>query len=116
MPKPGTVFQPLGDGYHFWVVISKERKGHVLVVNVTDVKHAPDSPCILQPGDHPNITKPSAVRYKDAQAFSAMNIDQQIVDGSYIRQLPDCSPQVLQRIIAGAKKADDLTLKLLNYL
>ena len=34
----------------------------------------------------------------------------------YLRQLDDCSPELVKRIVAGAKQADDLTLKFLDYL
>jgi hypothetical protein len=48
--------------------------------------------------------------------FDSAKIDKLCAQGSYLRQLDDCSPELVKRIVAGAKQADDLTLKLLDYL
>ena len=116
MPQPGSVFQLVGDGHHCWIVISLVRNGTVLAVNITDVKHSPDSPCKLNVGDHPHITKPSVAYFRKAREFDAQSIDREIQAGIAVRQLPDCRPDVLQRIIDGAKIADDLTCRFLEYL
>ena len=116
MPQPGTVFQLVGDGHHFWVVISPVKNGNVLAINITDVQHSPDSPCKLNVGDHPNITKPSVAFYRKAREFDAQAIDREIQSGAAVRQLADCRPDVLQRMIDGAKTADDLTCRFLEYL
>jgi hypothetical protein len=117
MAKIGTVFQIVPEGgNHFWIVISREKKGLVLAVNTTDAIKCPDSPCKLNSADHPAITKPSAIIYRCAREFEAAKIDKLCAEGRYIRQLADCSEVLIQRIITGAKQADDLTLKLLDYL
>jgi hypothetical protein len=117
MAKVGTVFQIVPDGgNHFWIVISKEKRGMVLAVNSTDATKCPDSPCKINIGDHPAIIKPSAIIYRYAREFVSSKIDELCAKGSYLRQLDDCSPEVVKRIVAGAKQADDLTLKLLDYL
>src|SRR6266850_2129085 len=111
MPRPGTVFQIIPEGgNHFWIIISKEKDGLVLAVNTTDVRHCPDSACKVQVRDHPAITKPSAIYYRKAREFEASKIDALCAEGDLVRQLDDCSSVLLQRIISGAKKADDLTL------
>lgn len=117
MPTPGTVFQlRLDGGNHFWVVISAPRNGKILAVNVTDARNAPDSPCQINCGDHPEITKPSVIFYRKSREFDAAMVDAQIADGRAVRKLADCSPELLQRIIDGAKAADDFTIRLLDYL
>lgn len=117
MPKPGTVFQlRLDGGNHFWVVISEPRNEKILAVNVTDAKNSPDSPCRLDHRDHPEITKPSAIFYRKSREFDAAMVDAQIADGRVVRKLADCSPELLQRIIDGARAADDFTIRLLDYL
>src|SRR5258706_478217 len=100
MPKPGTVFQliPEGDN-HFWIVVSRERHGLVLAVNTTDAEKCPDSPCKINVGDHPSITKPSSIYYRKAREFDGRKIDKELANGRYVRRLPDCSPLILQRII-----------------
>lgn len=105
MPIPGTVFQVIPEGgNHFWVVISKPINGNVLVVNITDADHCPDSTCTLHIGDHPIITKESVVYYRKSREFTATAIDAQIAEGTMVRKLDDCSSEVLNRIIEGARK------------
>jgi hypothetical protein len=75
-----------------------------------------NSPCHFNVGEHPTITKQSCVFYKKARTFDAINVDAQLADGQYVRQLPDYPLPLVNRIIEGAKMADDLTLKFLDYL
>ena len=116
MPAPGTVFQLKGDDFHRWVIVSGIKDGKVLAVNITDETNCPDSPCKLKKGDHSSLTKDSAVFYKKAREFSAAAIDQELKSGANIRALDNCSAEVLDRIIKGAAKADDLTPRLREYL
>ena len=117
MPIPGTAFQVIPEGgNHFWVLISPVKNGRVLAVNITDVEHCPDSPCVLEIGDHPAITKRSVLYYRQAREFEAAKIDTLIAGGVQVRKLADCSNAVLARMIQGAKVADDLTCRFLEYL
>jgi len=76
MAQLGTVFQIIPEGgNHFWFVISHEKDGLLLAVNVTDAVNCPDSTCVLNPGDHPAIVKPSAVYYRKARLFESQKID-----------------------------------------
>jgi hypothetical protein len=114
MPSPGTAFWPIGA--HPWVVISRTIKGKVLAVNITDSDHIPNSPCKLNVGDHPCISKPSAIYYKKAREFDAAKIDQELISGKKVNPLAPCSQSLLNRIIRGAKDSDDLPPKFLDYL
>jgi hypothetical protein len=117
MANPGTVFQLIPEGgNHFWVVISKEQDGMVLAVNTTDARKCPDSPCILEVREHPTIIKRTAIIYRKAREFESLKIDREIASGTYVRRLEDCSHVLLQRIINGAKVANDLTFRLRGYL
>ena len=117
MPTPGTVFQVVPEGgNHFWVVISPTKNGLVLAINITDGRHCPDSPCVIEIGEHPIVTKQSVAYYRKAREFDAAKIDAFLTAGVQLRRLPDCSPILLARIIAGAKVADDLTFRFLQYL
>ena len=117
MPEPGTVFQIVPEGSnHYWVVISTPRDGKVLIVNITDERHCPDSPCKVAIGEHPSVDKASAVYYRKARVFEAARIDEQLQNPTLVRQLENCTPELLQKIIDGARKAEDLTLRFLDYL
>jgi hypothetical protein len=117
MPTPGTVFQVIPEGgNHFWIVISAPKNGRVLAVNITDAKNCPHSPCIIEIGEHPAVTMQSAVYYRKAREFEGVKIDEFIATGENIRRLADCSPVLLERIIDGARKSDELTFRFLSYL
>lgn len=117
MPRPGTVFQivPEGDN-HFWVVISAPLNGMVLAVNITDIENCPDSPCKIAIGEHECVRKESAVHYRKAREFDEGMVDLQLQNPELVRQLQECSPDLLRKIVEGAKNADDLTLRFLDYL
>lgn len=114
MPSPGTAFWPAGA--HPWVVISRTIKGKVLAVNLTGVDNCPDSPCKVNVGDHPSIKKPSAIFYRKAREFEAAKIDHELSSGVNAKKLAPCSKELLNRIIRGARQADDLTARFRDYL
>lgn len=120
MPDIGTCFQLLlndeTEENHFWIVISKPLDGRVLVANLTDEEHCPKSPCCFEADEHPIIKKTSVIYYYKARTFEAAAIDAQLKSHRHIRRLPSFSPELVQRIIEGAKIAEDLTIKLLKYL
>ena len=97
MAKPGTVFQIRGQGYHFWVIISKPLDGKVLMVNVTDKENCPDSPCHLDSTDHPAFTKPCAIFYRLARTPEEKNVDRELASQQQVRQLADCSESSMAR-------------------
>jgi hypothetical protein len=118
MAFAGTMFRLAEHlvGSHYWLVISEPLSGKVLCVNITDGMNCPDSPCHLSIGEHSCITKPSAIVYRRAREFSAEIIAAEKNNPRDLEFFDDASPAMLSRIIAGAKIADDLTARLLDYL
>jgi hypothetical protein len=116
MPCLGTIFRLKGDRFHRWIVISEPKNGKVLCVSVIDESKCPDSPCKIKIGDHACITKPSSISYFHAREFGADAIDRELAAGTNVESWANCSQQLVARIITGAKKADDLTAKFLDYL
>jgi hypothetical protein len=111
----GLVFQPLAEGCHPWIIISEERDGKVLAVNITDVSGFNNPTCVLGIGDHPIVTKPSAVYYKIAQEFIVTKLEKNLK--KYCTVHKDlCSNEVLARIIEGALIDEDFTPRLREYL
>jgi hypothetical protein len=98
----GTVFQPLGEGYHPWFVISdKDGEDYVLAVNISDHAKHPDANCILLKGEHPAVTKDSSVMFRFAQAFKATPATEKEL-AKYATMFPDCPTELLDRMIAVA--------------
>jgi hypothetical protein len=117
MPEPGTVFQIVPEGgNHFWVVISAELNGKILAVNITDEGHCPDSPCKVAVGEHPRLVKASVAYYRKAREFEAVKVDEQLQNPTLVRRLENCSPELLRKIVEGARNAEDLTFRFLDYL
>lgn len=50
----------------------------MVVVNATDLAHAPDKSCILRAGDHPMIRKDSAMYYDLAELISIESLKRRI--------------------------------------
>ena len=109
----GIVFiTPIKRG-HPWFVISDALQGEVLTVNITDAAFE-DSTCILQPGDHACVIKPSAVRYRSAKAWRVQELQKNLAL-CYVH--PDlASAELLKRIIDGGLKSEDLFGKFLKFL
>jgi hypothetical protein len=111
----GTVFQLIGDAFHFWVVASDPKDGKVLALNITDGNKAPDSPCQIATGEDGFVTKPSAAYYKKAREFPVEALQDELRRGQNIRTVGQCSAPLLEKMITGAKQADDFTTKFLAY-
>ena len=110
----GTAFQITGDAFHYWIVVA-EKNGQVLALNLTDVKNCSHSPCIFRTGEHPIITKDSAVNYRKAREFSAAKLQEEFGRGTNVKPLSSFDDSLTKRMIEGAQRSDDLTARLLNY-
>lgn len=90
---------------HLWVVLTTPSGSSKSVcVNLSSYRNAfCDKTVVLEPGDHPFITKRSVVRYGDAAELDmkkldiALNSDLNIV----CIQKEACSHELLERIIHG---------------
>ncbi|MEI7730759.1 MAG: hypothetical protein WCO56_14390 [Verrucomicrobiota bacterium] len=112
----GTAFQLVGDSNHPWFVVSKVMGNKVLAVNITDAEKCSDRSCLIGVAEHPIVTKPSAVFYKKAREFDAKKLEKELDKGLNVRRLEKCEQRLLERIIQGALKSDDLTAKFLRYV
>ena len=61
--KPGTVFQLVGSENHPRIILSNPSRGYVLVCNLSDRRKWPESPCLIDLGEHEWVTKDSAVPF-----------------------------------------------------
>jgi CTP:molybdopterin cytidylyltransferase MocA len=110
MPNAGDTFlaQPNSSSKpHLYVVISnpENNAGNVIHVNLTSKKEWSDCSCVLQPGDHPFVTRETVVNYASATMCEAVYIDQAMGPTFYPRALFPNTPvsnEVLERIQLGA--------------
>ncbi len=107
--QPGDVFRPRALGSHVHIVVSAvTAQGKVLTVNWTSLdKECLDDACVLQPGDHPHIRHASAVAYSRRELRDAGKLRQAIAAG-LLEVLPRLSPEVFQRVVAGAHRSKEL--------
>ena len=111
----GTVFQPLAEGMHPWFIISDERDGKVLAVNISDADKHPESTCFLFRDEHESVKKDSGVFYRQAMLMEVTKLKKDLKQ--YCTVFPDCPEEILKRIIAGALHEDSgLALKYRKYL
>lgn len=80
MIRIGATFDLIGDESHLRIVLSNPdpKTKLVLVCNITDQRHDPDSGLVLQVGDHPRITKPSVIAIRRLAELPAAGFDRAI--------------------------------------
>jgi hypothetical protein len=68
---------------HLWIILTPPREdGTAVCVSVTSWKFDCDKTVILEPGDHPFITKKSIVHFEDARFIPLERVEQLIVTGT----------------------------------
>ncbi len=94
---------------HLWVIISDPELDpeNVVIVNLTDATKFSDQTCILRPGDHADLTKPSCVAYGFAKITSVAALKKVQQCGSISLTTP-ASPEMLDKILKGAQDGDEL--------
>jgi hypothetical protein len=94
---------------HLYVVCSDPTLDaeHVVLVNFTTFEQEEESCCIVNPGEHPFITRKSCIRYKDARIAATVALRKLLDLGQMNRREP-VSGDLLTRIRNGASESDFL--------
>ena len=101
---PGVCFQIQGDGYHLKVVVTfPDKDANVLLFGLTGVENVNDRLCVFDAGDHPFITKPSAIAYRRRWLLPYSGFDASRL--KFHQRFP-C--EHLVRIIEGAHLSEEL--------
>lgn len=105
--------RPWDDRRHLYIVItaSESNPKNLMLLPCVETRTdwSRDLSCTLEPGDHPFLKSPSVVNYRDAIAISPAGLDELIVRG-HGRVKESVSPEVLARIIEGARRSPNLDL------
>ena len=82
---PGTVLRPKAVGAHAFVIIGLTLdQRHVLATAWTSLDdECPDDECILGPGDHEEIDRPSALALSRARLWDAGKLKQAVEAGLF---------------------------------
>jgi hypothetical protein len=92
---------------HLWVVISdplSDPSDPVVIVNLTSRTADKDPTCIVNPGEHPFVTHPTVVNYRDAKAVSNTDLEH-LLGLNHLHSHEPLSPVVLSRIREGAARS-----------
>ena len=111
--KPGaTLLIPSGArGLHLFIVIlgpivlptygANPQTGMVSVTTLrSGIPH--DEACELNTGDHPFIRHASYIAYRHMRVDSTAHVQRMVADGVWKPHEP-CSPELLDRVVAGAR-------------
>lgn len=80
----------------------------VLILNITDLENYPESPCRLDVGDHESITKPSVIKYPDADQAPVRSMSVTLGRGVIVKHWPNLKQSVLAKVVAGIKTCGDM--------
>src|SRR5690348_12699587 len=101
---------------HLWIVITEPQPPdfQCVIVSLTDRRKKPDQTVILQPGEHPFITKESIIWYGDARFADARWLDELVRRGTAKLRDP-CTPDLLKRIQEGTRVSRFIAKKLASF-
>lgn len=111
--KPGDtfIFKDTPTTEHLWMIVTNTShpSGKVVIVNFTGWRDYHCQCCVVMPGDHPFVVKKTSVYYDDARVVSVANLTAAMA-GPAIKHHTPLSPELLTRILTGAKLSDRLPL------
>jgi hypothetical protein len=108
-----TLHIPSGQNKHLFVVIlgpiAIESRGKIkqyILLNFSSIKpdDGHDTTCEIQPGEHPNITRPSYVVYRKAEIQREDDLMKAISQKNYTQSTP-CSEELVNKILQGVKQS-----------
>lgn len=99
----------------FIVLLDADNDGNTVMVNLTSAKPHSDRTTVLQPGEHPFVTRETVVNYLDAAITKTSKIEQAIAMGLGQKHDP-VSPQLLNRLRADLLRSEFTKLKVKKFL
>ncbi|MGL6073230.1 MAG: hypothetical protein ACRC8S_03605 [Fimbriiglobus sp.] len=106
--------------YHLWIVISdpNQNPDKVIIAYLTTVKgrRFEDLSCVFDAGEHPFITRESAVAYSDIRIHTDSYLDDLVLKPHVKLQATPFSLTLLDRIHAGAVISQHIPLDCLAIL
>ena len=101
---------------HLYIVITDpDPIGNLVIVNVTSQGQSKDQSCVLNPGDHPFITRESVINYAEA-IITNENTIQNGARGGVVQFDAAVTPKVLSKIQAGALASPQTESKVKNVV
>jgi hypothetical protein len=110
--KPGDTFH-LADfaGGHINFVLEVFPDGSVITCNFTDYSNHSDKTCVVEVGEHPNITKKSIVNFPKAhhcEAGAPMEALARLIQGYKKSLSPELLARIRQAALVSPRTADKI--------
>jgi hypothetical protein len=111
-------------GNHLFVIIlgpmliqQRGRQLQVVLVNFSTIRdNVPfDNACLVDEGEHPFVTRKSFVQYRYARIDAEEHVSSMVTSGAWPRQVA-CTPELLIKIIAGARRSNRITNEIKGML
>lgn len=110
-PQLGTVFwMDDPSGGHDYVILTPPTQPEIVIVNFTSNGPRKDQSCVLQPGEHPVVTRESVVAYNFAQVVPTSALLKWAIDGEIVEKAK-ASYELMLKIWAGADVTRRMTLR-----
>lgn len=121
--RKGTLLILTGPVEHLFFICNdptfypRFAKDCFLGVNISSIKTGIefDKTCLLRPGDHSFVSRPSYVFYEKAQIFGSESAQQRVATGEF-RTHEMCGDRLFGRIIEGFTESPFVTPKILTYV
>lgn len=108
---------PYGETPHLFAVMNDPCKdGLCMTIMMSTIKadRSYDTTCVLNPGDHSFIVKPTQVVYRLATTMRADHINNMMAKHIYV-QREDWLPAVFNQIAAGIHASDNISQGMVRY-
>lgn len=118
--KKATLLLPSGpgtDGQHLYAIITNPCDGdQCLLVSFSSVKQGRfhDPACLVNPGEHEFVVKPTYVEYRMARIMRCDHIDKCVSGWTFTPKGP-ISDDLLERIHNGVEQSDFTSGRVFNY-
>ncbi len=93
IPLPETSYDS-----HLWMLISDPSQGdECVIVNFTSWRADKDQACVVEPGEHPYVSKRTCVNFKDAKRCKTGDLDK-LVASKNLKNAAPLSVELLAKI------------------
>lgn len=101
---------------HLWVIISApEIAGRVLMVSMTTYEPYKEDVCLIDTGDHPQVSHKTCVAYNEARMTTLEQLTA-LKDGGHLSVQVPVSEDLLSRIRAGVSRSTRIKYQYVEFL
>jgi hypothetical protein len=118
-PKVALYIESGPSGKHLFVIVTAPTKScdDILLLNFTSIYEGAhfDPACVVEPGEHPFITKKSYVFYNKAMIRSSKEIELKIRENKISIHSKSVSQDLFNKIIAGISTSKEIPTEIIDF-